>query len=80
MGSARESLTSATGVVSSFAERIHYLVTGSACWSAIMLPVLYLPVLSSGVKTTTGLIALAALFGLHILVLIAGHGYQSPLA
>lgn len=72
------SLSLADDAVDSLRRWIYTSLTAVAFWGAILLPVLYLPLLASGLKTTTGLIALVEFFGIHILALLAGHNYQSP--
>lgn len=47
-------------------------------WSAITLPLLYLPLFASGIETTTGLMIFLALFGMHLLALVGGHGHHHP--
>lgn len=45
-------------------------------WSAISLPVLYIPLFVSGLESTTGLGLFLGLFGLHVLALIGGRKYN----
>lgn len=51
--------------------RFHALVF----WSAIVLPVLYLPLLFAGIDDTRGLLLFLGLFGLHVLALVGGRTY-----
>lgn len=64
---------------SSVTRWIRTLIAALSFWSAIALPVLYLPFLASGIETTTGLITFFGLFGLHVLALLGGRSYhRSP--
>lgn len=42
-------------------------------WSAIALPVLYLPLIATGIDSTTDFGVFFGLFGLHLLTLLGGH-------
>lgn len=44
-------------------------------WSAIALPMVYLPLLATGVHTVDGLFLFLGLLGLHVLALIGGQGH-----
>jgi uncharacterized MAPEG superfamily protein len=44
-------------------------------WLAILLPVLYLPLLISGIESFRGLAVFVGIVGLHVLALIGGHPY-----
>jgi len=46
-------------------------------WAAIVLPAVYLPVLSLGIGTHTGAVFLG-LLGCQLLALLAGHHYKRP--
>ena len=46
-------------------------------WAAIVLPAVYLPVLSLGIGTHTGAVFLG-LLGCQLLALLAGHQYKRP--
>lgn len=46
-----------------------------AFWTAIVLPVLYFPLLVVGIDDAEGLIVFLGLFGLHVLTLTAGRSY-----
>lgn len=47
-----------------------------AFYSAIVLPVLYLPLLITGIETIDGLALFLGLFGAHLLTLVAGRSYH----
>lgn len=49
-------------------------------WSAIALPVFYLPLFATGIETSTDLLVFVGLCGLHVLALVGGHNYHSNLA
>ncbi len=44
-------------------------------WTAILLPLLYLPLLYIGIGTQTGTVFLG-LLGLQLIALLAGHGHN----
>lgn len=44
-------------------------------WSAIALPVLYLPILAAGIESVAGLATFLGLFGLHVAALLGGQHY-----
>lgn len=44
-------------------------------WSAIALPVLYLPLLVAGIDTTQELLLFLGLFALHVLALVGGRSW-----
>jgi hypothetical protein len=46
-------------------------------WTAITLPVLYLPLLYAGIGAQTGALFLGLLV-LQLIALLAGHGYNQP--
>lgn len=48
-----------------------------AFWAAIAIPVLYLPLLLSGIESRTGLGLFLGLVGVHLLTLIGGRNYHS---
>lgn len=48
-----------------------------AFWSAITLPVLYLPLLMAGLSTTQDLLLFLGLLALHLAALLAGRSYRS---
>lgn len=45
-------------------------------WSAILLPVLYIPILLTRLHTTEELLLFLGLFGLHVVALIGGRSYR----
>lgn len=48
----------------------------AAFWSAIALPFLYLPLMFSGLESTSQLSAFVALLALHAVSIVAGHRYN----
>jgi hypothetical protein len=52
-------------------------IRGLGFWAAIVLPAVYLPVLSLGIGTHTGAVFLG-LLGCQLLALLAGHHYKRP--
>ena len=46
-------------------------------WSAIALPALYLPLLLTGLDTTSELVTFLGLLGLHLVALVVGRSYRS---
>jgi len=59
----------------SFIQRFRSYLSPLLFWSAIVLPLLYLPLLAIGIDTTTHLGTLLALLLLHFFCLLAGHSY-----
>lgn len=53
------------------------LVSTLSFWAAIVLPVLYLPLLAAGIDSTTGLALFLGLFGLHVLALVGGREHAA---
>lgn len=49
-----------------------------AFWSAILLPVVYVPLFLAGIATTAELVAFLGLFVLHVVALIAGRSGHRP--
>lgn len=45
-------------------------------WSAILLPVIYIPLLLTRLHTTEELLLFLVLFGLHVVALIGGRSYR----
>jgi len=45
-------------------------------WSAVLLPLLYVPVLAGGIPGVER-VSLGVLVAAHAVALVAGHGYQS---
>ena len=58
-------------------ERLSAFVTAAAFWMAIPLPVLYVPVLLSGLETRSESLLFGALLVAHVAVLSLGHPYAS---
>ncbi|PSQ18617.1 hypothetical protein BRD00_04850 [Halobacteriales archaeon QS_8_69_26] len=56
--------------------RFAVFVRGLAFWTAVVLPVLYLPPLLAGPASTTELTVLSALIGVHVAAIIVGHNYR----
>lgn len=48
-----------------------------AFWSAIALPLLYVPLLAAGLGTTQDLLLFLGLFALHLVALFGGRSYGS---
>lgn len=57
--------------------RLRAGLTALAFWIAIALPVFYLPVLVTNLESTSLLTGFIALFGIHVLALLAGRNYHS---
>ena len=53
------------------------LVSTLSFWAAILLPVLYLPLLAAGIDSVSGLAVFLGLFGLHLLALLGGRGHAT---
>ena len=51
-------------------------VRGMSFWAAILLPLIYLPLLSGGLGSQTGLIVVG-LLGLHLIALFVGHNHTN---
>jgi len=52
-------------------------VTGVAFWSAIVLPFLHLPLLATGLKSTSVSIAFASLIALNVIAAVIGQFHRS---
>lgn len=50
-------------------------VEGIAFWTAVLIPVVYVPLLVRGLSTTAEAFVLAQLLGINALALVVGHGY-----
>lgn len=48
-------------------------------WSAILLPVSYLPLLITRLHSSEKLALFVVLIGLHFIALIGGHAYRRPI-
>ena len=55
-------------------QALHTTVRWMGFWAAIVLPVLYLPVLAFGLSQRPSLLGLG-LLGCHLFALVAGHNY-----
>ena len=70
-----------TGDVESDAGRLGAAVTAPlellGFWSAIALPALYLPLIVTGLDTTSELITFLGLLGLHLVALVLGRSYRA---
>lgn len=51
-------------------------ISALSFWSAITLPILYVPLLVSGLETAEGLVVFLGLFGTHLLTLFGGRKYN----
>jgi hypothetical protein len=51
-------------------------VQGMSFWAAILLPLVYLPLLSGGLGSQTGLIVIG-LLALHLITLFVGHNHTN---
>jgi len=49
-------------------------IRGMSFWAAILLPLVYLPLLSGGLGSQTGFIVIG-LLGLHLIALFVGHNH-----
>lgn len=65
-------------VTQQLASHLRSGLTRLSFWVAIALPVFYLPLLVSNLKTTSLLTAYLVLFGIHILALVGGQDYRRP--
>jgi len=45
-------------------------------WCAIVIPLLYVPLLSNGPETVTGTVVFVALLAVHLMSLAMGHTYR----
>jgi hypothetical protein len=59
----------------SFVQRLRTYLSPLLFWGAIVLPLLYLPLLATGIDTITHLGTLLALLLLHFFCILAGHSY-----
>lgn len=59
----------------SFIQRIRTYLSPLLFWSAIVLPLLYLPLLAIGPDTTLHLVTFVVLLFVHTLCLLASHSY-----
>ena len=63
--------------VSSDRKRFSTSIVTASFWSAIVLPVLYMPLLAVGINTRVEGLVFAALLLANFLALIVGHPYRS---
>lgn len=61
---------------SSFVRRVRRYLSPVLFWSAIVLPLLYLPLVATGLDSINQVITLLALLSLHVVALLAGHSYS----
>ena len=54
---------------------VHY-VEAVSFWGAVVLPLIYIPLLMLGVDTVETLLVFLALIALNVVLLIVGHSYQ----
>ena len=66
----------ATDLVQQGTLALRATVRGMSFWSAILLPLVYLPLLSGGLGSQTGLIVVG-LLGLHLIALFVGHNHSN---
>lgn len=52
-------------------------LTAVAFWAAIVLPIMYIPLLAAGLETAGELLIFLALFALHLASLFGGRSYGS---
>lgn len=55
---------------------IQYGISAIAFWSAIGLPLVYLPLLAQGIDSISGLAFVLGLIEFHLVALFFGHGHQ----
>ena len=68
--------SSVSGAVSDY-EPVFRPIEAIAFWAAVAMPFVYLPLLITGIDTTSEGIALVALIALHALALIVGRRYRA---
>ncbi len=51
-------------------------VVALSFWLAVLLPLVHLPLVATGLETTTELIRFIALLGLNAAALVLGHGHR----
>ena len=52
-------------------------VRGAAFWAAVALPFLHIPLLVTGLQSSTTLVAFVALVALNVGALLVGHPYRA---
>jgi hypothetical protein len=55
---------------------LHRQVQAVGFWTAVALPFLHVPLLLSGLETTTETSLFVALIAVNLLALVVGHGYS----
>lgn len=60
----------------SFGEQIRTYLSPLLFWSAIVLPLLYLPLIATGLHTQTDVLRLVALLILHVVALLGSHSHN----
>lgn len=55
---------------------LHRQVQATGFWTAVVLPFLHVPLLLSGLETTTETSLFVALIAVNLLALVVGHGYS----
>jgi hypothetical protein len=68
--------SSVSGTVSDY-EPVFRPIEAIAFWAAVAMPFVYLPLLITGIETTSEGIAMVALIALHALALIVGRRYRA---
>ncbi|MFP4628137.1 MAG: hypothetical protein ACLFMX_04020 [Halobacteriales archaeon] len=56
--------------------RMRAAIRAAAFWSAVVLPVLHLPLLAAGLRTRAEVVVFVALLGLNLLAVYVGHGHR----
>lgn len=69
-------LSTCAVALSSLARRLVAFVRGLAFWAAILLPLLYVPLILVGYSPTTDLPVLGKLVTLNVAALVVGSGYD----
>jgi hypothetical protein len=77
LSTAREYLVAAGDAERRLSDRLIGLVSATAFWVAIPLPLVYIPVLAAGVENRSQGMALVVLIGLHVLALGLGQPYAT---
>ncbi|WP_135828169.1 hypothetical protein [Halorussus halobius] len=74
-GTADESTTALPSLARAAGEAARERVQFTGFWSAVLLPLVYVPMLVGGAAASRPS-AVVALLGAHALALVAGHGYH----
>lgn len=67
--------SSVSGALSEY-EPVVRPIEAVAFWAAVAMPFVYLPLLITGIETTSEAIALLALIALHVAALVVGRRYR----